>query len=96
MNDLTTPEIHNWYNNIVKRFGWIALSASDKKKTENFKAEIGDLIEKTENKINITVDQDKKSDLITMAAKLKNLSSLVDVVKGEAPPKKGSRRKKMI
>jgi len=95
MNDLTTPEIHNWYNNIVKRFGWIALSASDKKKTENFKAEIGDLIEKTENKINITVDQDKKSDLITMAAKLKNLSSLVDVVKGEAPNKVG-RRKKMI
>jgi len=32
MNDLTTPEIHNWYNNIVKRFGWIALSATDKKK----------------------------------------------------------------
>lgn len=94
MNDLTTPEIHNWYNNIVKRFGWIALSASDKKKADNFKAEIGNLIEKTENKINITMDQDKKSDLITMAAKLKNLSSLVDVVKGEAP-KKGGRRKKI-
>lgn len=94
MNDLTTPEIHNWYNNIVKRFGWIALSASDKNKADNFKAEIDDLIEKTENKINITMDQDKKSDLITMAAKLGVLSSLVDVVKGEAP-KKGGRRKKI-
>lgn len=70
------------------------MSASDKKKANNFKAEIGDLIEKTENKINITMDQDKKSDLITMAAKLKDLSSLVDVVKGEAP-KKGARRKKI-
>jgi len=32
MNDLTTSEIHNWYNNLVKRFGWIALSADDAKK----------------------------------------------------------------
>jgi len=66
-----------------------------KKKTDNFKDEIGDLIEKTERKINITMDQDKKNDLTTMAVKLKELSSLVDVVKGGAP-KKGGRRKKMI
>lgn len=96
MNDLTTPEIHNWYNNIVKRFGWIALSSTDKKKTDNFKDEISDLIQKTERKIDITVDQDKKNDLTTMAVKLRELSSLVDVVKGEVPPQKGGRRKKMI
>lgn len=95
MNDLTTPEIHNWYNNIVKRFGWIALSSTDKKKTDNFKDEISDLIEKTERKINITVDQDKKNDLTTMAVKLRELSSLVDVVKGGAPRRVG-RKKKMI
>jgi len=95
MDELTTPEIHNWYNNIVKRFGWIALSATDKKKTDNFKDEIGDLIAKTENKIKNTVDEDKKNDLTTMSAKLRELSSLVDVVKAEAPQKRG-RRKKMI
>lgn len=36
MNDLTTPEIHNWYNNLVKRFGLIALSVDDAKKEEKF------------------------------------------------------------
>lgn len=40
MNDLTTPEIHNWYNNIVKRFGWIALSASDKKRLKILKLKL--------------------------------------------------------
>ena len=95
MDELTTPKIHNWYNNIVKRFGWIALSATDKKKTDNFKDEIGDLIAKTENKIKITVDEDKKNDLTTMAAKLGQLSLLVDVVKAKAP-QRGGRRKKMI
>jgi len=95
MDELTTPEIHNWYNNIVKRFGWIALSATDKKKTDNFKDEIGDLIAKTENKIKITVDEDKKNDLTAMAAKLGQLSLLVDVVKAKAP-QRGGRRKKMI
>lgn len=82
MDDLTTPEIHNWYNNIVKRFGWIALSANDKKKTDNFKDEIGDLIKKTERKVEITADIDKRNDLNTMALKLKELSGLVDVIKG--------------
>ena len=95
MDDLTTPEIHNWYNNIVKRFGWIALSANDKKKTDNFKDEIGDLIKKTEHKVEITMDQDKKNDLSTMAVKLKELSSLVDVVKDRNSNKKGGRRKKI-
>jgi len=26
--ELTIDEIHNWYNNVVKRFGWIVLSTS--------------------------------------------------------------------
>lgn len=95
MDDLTTPEIHNWYNNIVKRFGWIALSANDKKKTDNFKDEIGDLIKKTERKVEITMDQDKKNDLTTMAVKLKELSSLVDVVKDRNSNNKNGRRKKI-
>jgi hypothetical protein len=82
MDDLTTPEIHNWYNNIVKRFGWIALSANDKKKTDNFKDEIGDLIKKTERKVEITTDIDKRNDLNTMALKLRELSGLIDVIKG--------------
>ncbi len=96
MDDLTTPEIHNWYNNIVKRFGWIALSANDKKKTDNFKDEIGDLIEKTERKASNTMDTDKKNDLTTMAVKLKELSLLVDdVVKNRNSTTKGGRRKKI-
>jgi len=95
MDELTTPEIHNWYNNIVKRFGWIALSANDKKKTDNFKDEINDLIKCTDKKILNTQDEDKKNDLETMSKKLRELSGLVDVVKGGGSRKTGSRKKKI-
>jgi len=95
MDELTTPEIHNWYNNIVKRFGWIALSANDKKKTDNFKDEINDLIKCTDKKILNTQDEDKKNDLETISKKLRELSGLVDVVKGGGNRKTGSRKKKI-
>lgn len=88
MDDLTTPEIHNWYNNIVKRFGWIALSANDNNKTKNFKNEINDLIDKTERKFYSTNDPDTKTDLNTMTTKLKALSSFIDVIKNGGNKKK--------
>lgn len=82
MNDLTTPEIHNWYNNLVKRFGWIALSADDAKKKKNYKDEINDLMNSIERKTDDTIDLDRRKDLETMSDKLKGLSMVLDEIKG--------------
>lgn len=92
MNDLTTPEIHNWYNNLVKRFGWIALSADDTKKKKNFKDEIEDLVKSIIKKSEDMVDLDKRRDLETMVDKLKCLSGVLDEIKGG---KKNAKKKTM-
>lgn len=88
MDGLTIPEIHNWYNNLVKRFGWIALSANHNEKKNNYKDEIKDLIEKTENKLLVITNNDTIHDLNTIINKLNELCSILDKIKG------GNNRKK--
>jgi hypothetical protein len=82
MDGLTIPEIHNWYNNIVKRFGWIALSTNHNEKKKNYKDEIKELIDKIENKLTIISDNDNINDLKTIIYKLNELCNILDKIKG--------------
>jgi len=81
MDGLTIPEIHNWYNNLVKRFGWIALSANHNEKKKNYKDEIKDLISKIENKLATTINNDTIDDLKMIILKLNELCSILDKIK---------------
>lgn len=81
MDGLTIPEIHNWYNNLVKRFGWIALSANHNEKKKNYKDEINDLINKINSKLEKTTNNDNIDDLKMIVLKLNELCSILDKIK---------------
>lgn len=81
MDGLTIPEIHNWYNNLVKRFGWIALSANHNDKKKNYKDEIKDLISKIDSKLAMTTNDDTVNDLKMIVLKLNELCSILDKIK---------------
>ena len=50
-DDLTVTEIHNWYNNLIKRFGWVAISAKNGIEKDNYKKEVIDVMLKINSKI---------------------------------------------
>ena len=81
MDGLTIPEIHNWYNNLVKRFGWIALSANHNEKKKNYKDEINDLIGKINSKLEKTTNNDTIDDLNMIVLKLNELCNILDKIK---------------
>ena len=41
--ELTMNEINNWYNNAVKRFGWIVLSNNNGIDKSNYKNELNEI-----------------------------------------------------
>lgn len=80
-DDLTMDEIHDWYKNIIKRFGWIAVSTKNGIEKDNYKKEINEVIGKAIKKKAIVNDLDKINDLDIIIRKLKDTSDIVDLIK---------------
>ena len=80
-DDLTMDEIHDWYKNIIKRFGWIAISTKNNNDKDNFKKEINDVIGKANKKKALINDSDKINDLNIIIKKLKDTSEVIDLIK---------------
>ena len=77
IKDLTFDETHNWYNNILKKTGWVMLSIHKGENKDAYLKDIKDIIPKI-NKMNDDIyDNDKKRDLIIMRDNLKDLHDII-------------------
>jgi len=79
MDELTINEINNWYNNAVKRYGWVVLSENNDMK--HFKNELNLIKNHIDKKKVIIDDVDKIRDLELMKFKLNKLNSYIDDIK---------------
>jgi hypothetical protein len=66
IKNLTFDETHNWYNNLVKRTGWILLSIHKGESKDAYLKDITDIIPKIDKMSIDLYDSDKKRDLIIM------------------------------
>ncbi len=90
LKDLTFDETHNWYNNLVKRTGWIMLSVHKGESKDAYLKDIKDIIPKI-NKMNDDIyDNDKKRDLIIMRDNLKDLHDIVSNYKNNGTKRRSS------
>ena len=79
--ELTLNEINNWYNNAVKRFGWIVLSNNNGFDKSNYKNELNEIKGHIDYKKNLIDDNDKIRDLELMKGKLNRLNGIMDDMK---------------
>jgi len=75
--DLTFDETHNWYNNIVKRMGWVMLSIHNGENKDVYLKDIKTIIPKIDKMFIDINDNDKRRDLDIMRSNLKNLHDIV-------------------
>ena len=80
-DDLTMDEIHDLYKNVIKRFGFIAISTKNGTDKDIFKKEINDIIGKANRKKNFVRDEDNFNDLDIIIKKLKDTNSILDLIK---------------
>jgi len=76
--DLTFDETHNWYNNIVKRMGWVMLSIHNGENKDVYLKDIKTIIPKIDKMFMDISDNDKRRDLDIMRNNLKNLHDIVN------------------
>ena len=79
--DLTFDETHNWYNNIVKRMGWVMLSIHNGENKDVYLKDIKTIIPKIDKMFMDISDNDKRRDLDIMRNNLKNLHDIVNTYK---------------
>jgi hypothetical protein len=75
--DLTFDETNNWYNNIVKKMGWVMLSIHNGENKDVYLKDIKTIIPKIDKMFIDINDTDKRRDLDIMRNNLKNLHDIV-------------------
>lgn len=93
--DLTFDETHNWYNNLIKRTGWVMLSMHKGEGKDSFIKDMNDIIPKINNLYENTYDNDRKRDLLIMHDNMRNLRDIVNSYKNNGIKRRvGNRQKK--
>jgi hypothetical protein len=90
MKDLTFDETHNWYNNLVKRTGWVMLSIHNGESKDAYLKDIMDIIPKINKMSADLYDNDKKRDLTIMRDNLKDLHDIVSKYKNNTVKRRTS------
>lgn len=79
-DDLTMDELNDVYKDIIKRFGWVAISNKNNTQKDIYKKEINDIIGKAIRKRNIIRDEDKLNDINIIIKKLNDANNTLDII----------------
>ncbi len=79
-DDLTMDELNDIYKDIIKRFGWVAISTKNSTQKDTYKKEINDIIGKAIRKRNIIRDEDKLNDINIIIKKLNDATNILDII----------------